>query len=292
MQRSLRFEAIGTRWQIDYTDGRQSDTVLESQIHTLIERFDESFSRFKADSWVNRVRAKPGSHRLPPDAYELLDLYARAYAATDGRVTPLIGMALEQAGYDASYSLKATILEPVPPFDRVVTFTKRSIVTTQSILLDFGAAGKGYLVDKIAALMLRSDIDEFVINAGGDILHHTSRAAAITVGLENPFDTTEALGTCDVHNASICASAASRRAWGTFTHIIDPQTLTSPIDVAGTWVKAPSAAVADLIATALFFTTPARLRGLFTFDYAVLDPSMAVTASAGFGLHAFERERA
>lgn len=294
MTGSIAFEAIGTKWQIDYTPPHAATkpTELRTTIDQTIEKFDQSFSRFRSDSWVTHVRSNPGTHELPPDALELLQLYEAAYRTTDGKVTPLIGTALEQAGYDAGYSLKSRPIDPVPAFTDVVTFTSKSITTTMPVLLDFGAAGKGYLIDRVAELLANTGIKEFVINAGGDIVRSTNTRQPITIGLENPFDTTQAIGTCELIRGSICASAGSRRAWENYTHILDPFSLSSPKEVAATWVKADSAAIADLVATALFFVPAARLRDSFVFDYAVLDADMSLQASGGFGLHAFTGEPA
>jgi thiamine biosynthesis lipoprotein len=287
MTHTLAFEAIGTRWQIEYDAPASATLGIRAAIDQTIGEFDRTFSRFHKESWVSRVRDNPGTHTLPPDAFDLLVLYRDAYCLTDGLVTPLIGTTLEQAGYDAQYSFKTTTLTPVPAFDEALTFTEQTLTTTTRVLLDFGAAGKGYLIDKVGAVLHDAGVTTYVINAGGDMLHAGAVDNAITVGLENPLDLAQVVGTCELAHGSLCASAGSRRYWNEFTHIINPSTLASPRSVAGVWVKAKTAAVADIVSTALFFVEPNRLSERFVFNYAMLDHDMTMTASRGFGLQAF-----
>lgn len=283
---SLTFEAIGTKWKIEY-EMPAGKARLRSMISETIDKFDRSFSRFRHDSWVSTIRHEAGTYDLPDDAFALLELYSRAYAATNGLVTPVVGTLLEQAGYDADYSLRPTTLTPVPPFHTTVSFTANSVTTTSPVLFDFGAAGKGYLIDMIGALFRENGVERFVINAGGDLLHSDPNDTPIVVGLENPNDLTQAIATTELANASLCASAGSRRAWHGFTHIINPQTRESPVDVDSVWVKADSAAIADMIATALFFVPAQHVKKAFAFEYAVLRGQTELVSSQRFGMHAF-----
>src|SRR5436190_10237121 len=101
-------------------------------------------------------------------------------------MTPLIGAALEQAGYDRHYSLKVGEISEVPMLDAVVGWDGgRVIETSEPVTLDVGAAGKGYAVDLIGDIMESHGIVTYVIDASGDI---RCRGGEETVGLEHPFD--------------------------------------------------------------------------------------------------------
>jgi thiamine biosynthesis lipoprotein len=259
-----QFEAIGTRWTITAT-GR----VDWPAIHARIDEFDRCYSRFRGDSLVARMARRAGRYDLPPDGYRLLQFYEQLYRATDGLVTPLIGQTMVNAGYDAEYSFKSKAPATPPAWDKVISYDQDSITLAQPALLDFGAAGKGYLVDILAALLGDGD---FTIDAGGDIRHS---GKPITVGLENPRDASEAIGIVKLANQSLCASSGNRRAWGGYHHIINPETVESPRDILATWVLADDCLTADGLATALFFVPAAKLQK-FTFGYAVLRDDMSL----------------
>ena len=108
-------------WRID-TREPLSDSS-RGAISARIERFDRDWSRFREDSVIRRISRQPGRHRLPDDAAPLLELYRQLYEATGGRVSPLVGRALESLGYDASYSLRpSSSRETVPTWDDAIAW--------------------------------------------------------------------------------------------------------------------------------------------------------------------------
>lgn len=278
------FEAIGTRWDIQILQPiRQAQwTELRSQIMRRIESFDKTYSRFRQDSLVTAASKRAGRYELPPDGYSLLRFYEQLHKATKGKVTPLIGQTMADAGYDAQYSFKQKTLHPAPSWESVLSYDKQSFSVARPALLDFGAAGKGYLVDIIGSMMEAAGVLSYAINAGGDIRHRSTGNEALEIGLENPADTSEAIGVASLHNASLCASAGAKRQWGKFHHIIDPQQLQSPREVMACWVAAKDTMAADGLATALFFAPPSDLRKHFSFSYAILHNDMSLRSSRDF----------
>lgn len=271
----MEFEAVGTHWRIT----SNSDLVgVNELINKRIDDFDKSYSRFRKDSLVTKIFQKPGVYTLPDDAKTLMDFYENLYKITGGLVTPLIGHTLELAGYDADYSLKPKQVGSPPAWQKVLAYDFPDISTNEPVLLDFGAAGKGYLVDIVGELLRNNNIEDYCINAGGDILVY---GQIQRIGLENPTNTDQAVGVVDIKNGALCGSAGNRRAWAGYHHIINPKTLTSPQDIKATWVRAKTAMLADGLATALYFTSPSKLRKHFQFEYAMIKGE-ELTASAGF----------
>lgn len=279
----IQFDAIGTAWQINSTNHISDD--LKTKILQRIEQFDHTYSRFRQDSDVSQW-ATIGKYPLPDDAAPLLIFYKKLYGASGGLVTPLIGKTMEQAGYDAEYSLKPKQLTAPPNWGEAIEITKSHIIVKQLVLLDFGAAGKGYLVDIITHLLYKNGLDEFCVNAGGDMY---MRNLAQAVGLEDPDDQTRMLGTVEIVNGALCASAGNRRKWSTFHHIINPETLVSPDNVKATWVTAENTMLADGIATALFFVKPEILQRTFEFEYAMIEGE-AMKLSKNFRVKLFTEE--
>lgn len=247
----LVFEAIGTRWQIDTDEALPPDVA--ARVHDRIETFDRTYSRFRSDSLVTRISTAAGSYALPADAGPLLGLYRRLHDATGGAVTPLVGDRLSALGYDATYTLRpATSPAPVPHWDDVMHWDGERLTTTQPLLLDVGAAGKGYLVDLVVGVLLAEGLDHVVVDAGGDLRHHGS--PALRIALEHPADPSQAIGVALLADGALCASAPNRRAWGPgLHHVLDGRSGDPTRDVLATWVMASTALVADGVATALFF---------------------------------------
>jgi thiamine biosynthesis lipoprotein len=287
----FNFEAIGTVWQIDiYQDLSVSqEKTLLSAIENRIELFDKTYSRFRSDSLVTVMSKETGRFDLPDDAEKLFTVYYDLYKRTGGLFTPLVGNLISDAGYDASYSLtQKKELEAPPRWEDALEYHAPSLLIKQPVILDFGAGGKGYLVDLVSEVIELYNIVKYCIDAGGDILYKNT--TPIRIGLENPENTEQVIGVCTIEKGSICGSAGNRRAWGTFTHIINPKTLTSPVDVSAVWVTAETAFIADALATCLFFVEPETLADVYTFEYVRVRSDNRVERSAGFSGEVFLEE--
>lgn len=272
------FDGIGTSWRVSFDSDVHKGAIVKQQIAEIVETFDEHYSRFRDDSLVQTISHTAGYYVLPSTAEPLFDFYKKLYDVTEGAVTPLIGNLISDAGYDKDYSLQQSTLYDVPTWDQVLDYRYPVLRTHQPVILDFGAAGKGYLVDIIAAFFDNQNVMSYVINAGGDIY----AKGLVEVALERPDNVTEAVGIATIDSQSICGSAGNRRTWGDFMHIMNPHTKKSQRSLAATWVVADTAMIADGLSTALFFTEPAMLMKLFTFEYAAIDNDGRLYCSDGF----------
>lgn len=261
---SYSFSAIGTSWRID--SGTAISDAAKAVIARRIEQFDRTYSRFRSDSLVRQVAETAGTYHFPRDVVPLVQFYHQLYELTGHRVTPLIGATLERAGYDAAYSFMPQPQQTVPDWEDVMRWTENTVTTTRPALLDLGAAGKGYLIDLLVAIIRRHGVKRFVIDGSGDLYVHDEQSHVI--GLEDPTDAARVIGAVRVANGSLCASATNRRAWGEeMHHIFDPATRRPVFDVIATWVIAETALLADGIATALFFVPPEQLLPSYSFHY-------------------------
>jgi thiamine biosynthesis lipoprotein len=284
MATRFHWEAIGTHWQIDLatTLSVPVEASVQAAVRKVIADYDQLYSRFRVDSLVRRMASQAGRYHLPEHARDLFGLYHQLYHCTAGAFTPLIGRTLEQAGYDAQYSLQSTQLEIPPTWETVIDYQAPDIVLKQPAVLDFGAGGKGQLVDLVAATLEQFGISDYCIDAGGDIRQRSAIAQSLRVGLEDPMDTTKAIGVVELANQSICGSAGNRRAWGQYHHILNPHTLQSPRDIAATWVVADTTLLADALATALYFVQPEQLQSVCTFEYVLLRSNYQAEISSNF----------
>lgn len=281
------FEAIGAPWRI--TTPTELSGQLREAVLARIDVFDATYSRFRSDSLVSRMAESSGSWTFPADAAPLFALYRTLYNATEGAMSPLVGGRLENLGYDADYTLRPREeAVDVPEWDDILDWDGTTLTTSAPVLLDVGAAGKGYLVDLVAQVLEQAGVPEYVIDASGDLLHRGDEP--LRVGLEHPFDPTLAIGVCELQNASICASAPNRRAWGDgLHHILDATTGEPTTTVAATWAVASSALVSDGLATALFFASAPALQPSYTFDYVRMFPNSQVEYSRTFPGELFDK---
>lgn len=288
------FDAIGVPWKIGIGGAELAASAFggplagphETAVLNRIAQFDRDWSRFRDDSLVAQIARSAGNYRLPDDAEPLLAVYERLYAVTDGRLSPLVGASLEQLGYDAHYRLNpAGEALAAPVWSDALTLrrtpTGLEFDTVTPVVLDVGAAGKGYLVDLVSDLLVAQGATESLVDASGDLRVRGERS--IRVALENPFDSRKALGVVELRDAALCASATTRRTWGAGLHHILDAVTGRPVDtVIASWVTASTALEADALATALFLAEPARLEAEFAFEWVRLTADGRLESSAGF----------
>ncbi|TCD54183.1 FAD:protein FMN transferase [Alloscardovia theropitheci] len=314
-------------------------TELRTRLKHIIDDFDTSFSRFRADSLISRIArgdfdgfseneecgeydtARHEKHLahtshaffvdFPPYASHLFDIYDALFSITNGRFTPAVADDLIRLGYGidwadcASFSntdnahvdAERTRLAPAP-FEHAPSLRAPSLRAQwgkaqwgrtqwgtnvfrlqdcanrlyflQPVHLDFGAAGKGFLIDLLAQELSASNLQKFTINAGGD-LYTTEH---LHVAMENPWNLNQAVGVIDLPaHSSLCASAPSRRHWTVMNtaqevhHLIDATTGRPTQNVKATWVSVANSSAhiqfptawADALSTALFLCEPQDL---------------------------------
>ncbi|NEG90062.1 FAD:protein FMN transferase [Bifidobacterium aerophilum] len=311
MPRVMAFpKALGTGMIARPSGSAATDTTaanaLEARIAAFIGEYESVLSRFRDDSTVATMgrATRGGRFEFPDWAAGLFDLVDALVDTTDGAIDPCVGEDLIRLGYDARYSFaladdattRLGAIHGRPTWRDDVTRNGdhgTTLVTRRPVHLDFGACGKGYLVDLVAAMTSPTDCPYLLIDAGGDLFvrspHHP-----VTIALEDPSDTTRAVGTATVTHGALCASAPSRRHWRSaggleLHHLINAIDGRPVDDVAATWtyvdadpaVRYPTA-LADGLATALFVADPNALAARFGFECAILRPDRTASVSRGF----------
>ena len=273
-----RFEAIGTRWEIETAE--LLGASLRDEVGALIAGFDATWSRFRADSVVMRLAAAGGSAALPADAAAMLDLYRELDRATGGAVNPLVGESLARRGYDAGLSLADAGAVPAPgDWMSKLAWDGAELRLDGAATINVGALGKGRLVDLVLALLAPRVDGTVVVDASGDL---AVRGGPVRVGLEHPYDATRAIGVVEVTDAALCASATNRRAWGEgLHHVLDARTGVPVRRIAATWALAPRAMHADAAATALFFDGGPQLAAEWGVDWVRMTTDGRVEWSPG-----------
>ncbi len=139
--------------------------------------------------------------------------------------------------------------------------------------IDLGAIAKGYAVDKMAEIFYASEVDSFLINAGGNVYLGGKKPdkSLWRVGVTDPRKPEEIIGVVSAEHLAVVSSGDYRRYFvldGTiFHHIIDPITGYPSQACRGTTVLLPSSTDADALSTILFILGPDESQKLISeFD--------------------------
>lgn len=210
-----------------------------------VDRLETELSRFQETSAISRANtlARGESATLTEDAFECLLVAADVSLAT-GRA------------FDPAYaSLRPTGLAPdCPPFT-LDPATHAITSLTDSLRLDLGAVGKGYALDRIAALLAEWEISSALLNAGGSSLLGFGAPNPDFTGW--PVDIGAASGYREItlHSTSLSGSGTAVKG----SHLLDPRTGAPAPRTRRTWALAGTAAQADALSTAFFVMTDADI---------------------------------
>lgn len=307
---------------------------VQKRIRAFVEEYESVLSRFRADSLVSRMACAEhgGEFEFPTWVQPLFALYSEFYAATSGAFDACIGADLLALGYNNSVqfvpesaaSASSNIGSwanyrrslPITWADISQDSGSTTLCTNQPVQLDFGAAGKGYFVDLVTQIIkeelseeLPADFD-FLVNAGGDMRACFSKEnSQIKVALENPFDTTQAVGVASIASGALCASSNARRRWKVkdasylgkdasgfesnliATHLINALDGIPACDLCASWAYVPSktcdfpTAYADALATALFVSQENNLQKIVqttSAEFAVMLPNHVLRKTSAF----------
>src|SRR5262245_59521064 len=126
--------------------------------------------------------------------------------------------------------------------------------------INLGSIGKGYALDRIAA-MIRKRVRAALLSAGSSsILAIGGGDSGWTVGVRHPADKERRLAVARLRDAALSTSGAEEQFFEyggkRYGHIIDPRTGWPADRVASVTVIAPSAAITDALATAFYVGGP------------------------------------
>ena len=237
-----RFRAMGA----DVVVGGATPSELET-IGELFETLEQTFSRFRPDSELNRVNAGDAEFAAAsPTFARVLALALDAARRTDGLVDPTLGAAIEAAGYDRDFAGLAGDGPPTRPTTlgswRHVRIAGRLVFRYPGTKFDLNCVVKGLAVD---AAVSELGGDGFVA-AGGDVAVRGTAAVGLPGG-----------DSLTLRNGGLATSGTTARRWlrggAVQHHLIHPRTgrpSTSPWQEVT--VAAGSCLEADVAAKAAF----------------------------------------
>lgn len=250
-----RFAALGTAWWIEARlPSGFSKEILKNEIIVHLTRFEERYSRFRSDSLVGQLNQNR-TIKNPDEELTAILMYAQSlYARTNNAFNFLVCGTLVSRGYGNGLAAPQNAKLPHPEHDLEISI---DAITLHAGGVDFGGFGKGYLIDELATMLRRYDLQEFIINGGGDIYASHDGNAPIPIHLEHPTETGTYLGTTALFQQGFAASSPYKRVWKRGekieTHIVGATEYAS-------FVKAGSARDADAFATAALLLDDTTLR--------------------------------
>jgi thiamine biosynthesis lipoprotein len=220
-------------------------------------------SRFDAASELRQL-AIGKTTAASPILFEAVRFALLVAEETDGAFDPTVGGRMAARGFNRHYVTRQT--SPAPDSDKAsfrdveIDTDQRTILLRRPLTLDLGAVAKGLAVD--AAARELQPFRNFAIDAGGDLYFGGCNAQGEPwrAGIRHPQLRDELIDRIRISDRAVCTSGSYERG----EHIIDARSSETAHAVASATVVAPSAMLADALATAAFVLGPEQGISLLT----------------------------
>lgn len=220
-------------------------------------------SRFDPSSELMQLSRQAGSAVVASDLlFEAVQFAVALAAQTGGAFDPTVGHAMEARGFNREHRSGRLVQTAIDGpgeatyQDVACDADARTITLRRPLILDLGAVAKGLAID-LAARALQP-FRNFAVNAGGDLylggLNHSG--APWAVGIRHPRIDGALIDVLLASDQAVCTSGDYERRSGAGHHILDPRTGQPAAAVASATVVAPTAMLADAVATAVFVLGP------------------------------------
>jgi thiamine biosynthesis lipoprotein len=275
---------------------RQDSAEREKAVERAFEwfsRVEECCTRFEAGSEVMQLTAQVGeSVRVSTLLYEAVQFALALAQESEGAFDPTVGYAMETRGFNREYRTGQPIQSSIDPGISVsyrdvrLDADRRTITLLRPVILDLGAVAKGLAVD-LAARELRP-FQNFAIDASGDLYlgGRNPDGEPWSIGIRHPRRANDLIDSLRVSERAVCTSGdyERRSSYDNGHHILDPRKGSPANSVASVTVVAPTAMLADALATAAFVLGPQegiRLFDRLDVDGLIVTPQLERYATRG-----------
>jgi thiamine biosynthesis lipoprotein len=237
--RKLSFPALGTMCEVQYAcpGGDALATTFERVVIGWVTAFEAKYSRFRADSLINRINAAAGREwvDVDPEMDGLLKLCDTLHFMTQGVLDPTALPLIRLWNYKAETPRVPSAAEIVTAralvgWKKVQRAPGKMFLPEPGMALDFGGFGKEYAVDVTAQIAAEHGITQALIDFGHDLraVGTPPDRPAWHIGLEDPLRPGATAGSMAIVGKSVASSGDYIRHFivegKRYGHIIDPRT--------------------------------------------------------------------
>ncbi|MEJ7778666.1 MAG: FAD:protein FMN transferase [Daejeonella sp.] len=256
-------EAQGTTWHIAYLSDQ--GTNYKSGIDSLLTALDSSLSTYLPASIISRINSNDGEVTVDRYFVEVFNKSMEVSKKTGGLFDVTVGPLVNAWGF--GFTKKANIdsamidsLLDLVDYKMLSLQGNKLVKTKPQIIIDFNAIAQGYSVDILADFLESKNINNYLIELGGEIKAKGKKnGESWKVGIDQPDEnnTTERRleAIIELNNKALATSGNYRKFYEEdgekYAHILDPRSgYPAKQNLLSATVLASDAITADAYATA------------------------------------------
>ena len=239
------------------------------ELFDFADRKARQFDHRQEQGAVGRLN-RAGEGNVPQEVLAVLETALTVAAASGGAFDPTILALTDLWSFDTGGRL------PTGPqveqargrvdFSRVIVSTDGRVVLPEGIGFDLGGIAKGAVVDLTADYLLDRGYEDFLIDAGGDILVSGLKQGRTSwrIAIRHPRNSQAVLGVLDMgkrgERIAVVTSGDYERYFEQdgerYHHILDPRSGYPAKALVSVTILAPTCTLADALSTAVFVLGP------------------------------------
>ncbi len=286
---------LDTIVSVTYYSG--SDRAAVREALALCKDYELVFSRTDPESELYRLNAA-GSMAVSPALREVLELALDYCRESAGRYDVTLGgvSALYDFSGDAHRPDDAALYEALSHvgWENVQIDGDTVTLTDPAAVLDLGSVAKGWIADRMKALLVSRGVEHAILSLGGNVLCLGGRpdGAPYKVGIQYPEkDSTALAATVSAREESVVTSGVYERFFvedgKTYHHLLDPATgLPLESGLLAVSVVGPCSARCDALSTLCFALGAdeglAYINALEDYEAVFITSDRTARKSAGF----------
>jgi thiamine biosynthesis lipoprotein len=249
---------------------KKAEEAMEAAFQ-VVERINFLMSHYRPDSEVSRISRHAGEKeiRVSPETLEVIEralFFSRisggAFDITIGPVFRLWNF--REGKIPDPEKLRAQLKRA--DYRRIRVDHSRSTVFLENpgMDLDLGAIAKGYAADRACEVLRKRGVENFLVNAGGDLRVGGTKEKAVPwiIGIQHPRLPSDFIARIQPKNAGVATSGDYEKFFlqegERYHHILVPSTGMPARQCQSVTILAPTAMDADALATTVFVLGPEK----------------------------------
>jgi FAD:protein FMN transferase len=238
---SLSGFTMGTTYNIKIFEQKSIENIqqLQSQIDSVLLHVNKLFSTYMPDSEISQFNKSDSLFTVSDEFNKLFLLSKIIYKNSNGAFDPTVHPLVKLWGFGnkgkinelPSNELVLNTFNKIG-FDNIFIKNNLLIKSNQYLELDFSAIAKGYGVDKVSELLINNNVNNFMVEIGGEVYCHGNKLNDDwVIGLQNPFSELgyeNILKVINLKNKAMATSGNYRNYFEIdgqkYSHTINPQT--------------------------------------------------------------------
>lgn len=222
-----------------HPDERLAQHAIDAAIREL-HRIERMMTRFSGDSDIGRanIGAAHDGVRVSAETAAVLTRALEWAGASEGRFDPALGSVVEL--WDVATRHEPPTPGAVHPLAARALWRRVDLATDRgggrvrfedaAVRLDLGGIAKGYAVDRAVAALRAADVEDALVNVGGDLfaLGRAPDGEPWRIGVRSPHDGRAIAATLSVSEQAVATSGdyAQFFRWRgeRYHHLMDPET--------------------------------------------------------------------